>query len=96
MRIEVIRALGPSPSDIQRVVLELPEGASVADALELSGLDIPTLAGYALYGERVTPSHRLHDGDRLELLRALRMDPKQSRRRRAEAQRGNAKPSQTT
>jgi len=88
MRIEVIRALGPKAPDIQQVTLELPEGASVADALALSGLDAPALAGYAIYGEPVNPSHPLRDGDRLELLRPLQLDPKQARRRRAQMQRG--------
>jgi len=88
MRVEVVRALGPSAADIDLVVLDLPEGANVDDALRASGLDRPALAGYAVYGERVTPAHLLCDGDRLELLRPLRLDPKQARRRRAEVQRG--------
>jgi len=88
MRVDVIRALGPSAGEIEQVTVELPEGASVADALRASTLDSPRLAGYAVYGERVTPAHVLHDGDRLELLRALLIDPKQARRRRAEMQRG--------
>jgi len=78
MHIEVIRALGPSPAEIETAIVELPEGASVIDAVRVSGLDFPDLAGYAVYGERVTPAHPLHNGDRLELLRALRMDPKQA------------------
>jgi len=86
MQVEVIRALGPAA--IERVMLELPAGARVADAVRLSGLDAPELAGTAVHGERVTPEHVLHDGDRLELLRALVIDPKQARRRRALMQRG--------
>jgi len=88
MHIEVIRALGPSAGEIKTVTVELAEGASVADAVRASGLDSPSLTGYAVYGERVTPAHVLRDGDRLELLRALLIDPKQARRRRAQAQRG--------
>jgi len=87
MRVEVVRALGPSTADIDRVVLDLPDGANVDDALRASGLDCPTLAGYAVHGERVTPAHLLHDGDRLELLRSLCLDPKQARRKRAQVQR---------
>jgi len=89
MRIEVIRALGASPGEIEQVTLELPEGASVLDAVRASKLDSPLLAGCAVYGERVTPAHILRDGDRLELLRPLQTDPKQARRRRAQIQRGN-------
>jgi len=88
MRVEVVRPLGPSAGEIERVVLELPEGACVDDALQASGLGFPALAGIAVYGERVTPAHLLRDGDRLELLRPLRLDPKQARRKRAQVQRG--------
>ena len=38
----------------------------------------------AVFGRRVSDATILHDGDRLELLRALVIDPKQARRRRAE------------
>jgi len=87
MRIEVVRALGPSAAEIEWVVLDLPDGASVGDALHASGLACPVLAGTAVYGERVTLAHLLCDGDRLELLRPLLDDPKQTRRRRAQMQR---------
>jgi len=90
MHIELVRALGPAPAGIERVRVELPEGASVRDAVRLSGLDSPLLAGYAVYGERVTPDHVLRDGDRVELLRALQVDPKQAWRRRAQAQRAKS------
>jgi len=88
MRIEVVRALGPQAID--QVALELPEGARVADALRASALDTPELSGYAVYGERVTLDTVLRDGDRLELLRPLFIDPKQARRRRAARQVGGA------
>jgi len=90
MRIEVIRASGPRAADIEQVTLALAEGARVGEALQASGLDLPTLAGYAVHGERVTLMDRLHDGDRLELLRPLCLDPKQARRRRARRQRGQS------
>jgi len=90
MHIEVVRALGPAALEIERRWLEVPEGACVLDAVQQSGLDAPEIAGYAIYGERVTPSTLLRDGDRLELLRGLLIDPKQARRRRAQMQRGSA------
>jgi len=92
MRIEVVRALGPAATEIKQVLLELPDGASAGDALSASGLDFPALAGLAVYGERVTPAHLLRDGDRLELLRPLQLDPKQARRKRAQVQRGRGTP----
>ena len=81
MKVEVIRAW---PGRYESVVVELPDGACVADALAASGLAaIPDVAGYAVFGVRVDAATPLRDGDRLELLRALQLDPKEARRRRA-------------
>ena len=80
LRIEVVRAW---PRRFERVALELPEGATLGDALAASGLPLDGVAGYALHGERAGPEAPLHDGDRVELLRPLLVDPKEARRRRA-------------
>ena len=80
IRIEVVLAW---PRRYVAVPLELPDGATVADAVAASGLPLDEVAGYALHGERATPGTRLHDGDRVELLRPLAIDPKEARRRRA-------------
>ena len=67
----------------------LPLHSTVADALATacaSGLfpeDEKNSWGYAVFGQRVDFVTVLHDGDRLELLRPLRCDPKESRRSRA-------------
>ena len=84
MRVQVVRALVDA---VDSVDLELPEQALVADALAASGLQDPAIAGYAVYGERVSLETPLRDGDRLELLRPLVIDPKEARRRRALDQR---------
>ena len=63
--------------------LELAEGATVADALRLLPFDLTGCAGLAIHGERAIDASVLHDGDRLELLRALVIDPKTARRVRA-------------
>ena len=66
----------------------LPDGAVLADAVAASGLierlslDASTLS-YAIYGQRALPATPLAHGDRIELLRPLRVDPKDARRRRA-------------
>jgi uncharacterized protein len=80
MRVEVIRAW---PRKFEAVVLVLPDSATVAQALAASGFALEDIAGYAVFGERVGNDARLHDGDRLELLRPLQIDPKDARRRRA-------------
>ncbi len=69
--------------------LTLPAGATVADALRQlqNTLDYqqvqPEIAGLAIFGRVVGEDARLHEGDRLELLRALVADAKQARRARA-------------
>lgn len=85
MRIAVVYAT----SDIeQRADVTLPAGAVVADAVTASGLierlrlERATL-DYAIFGQRASPSTPLEDGDRVELLRPLIVDPKAARRKRA-------------
>jgi len=66
--------------------LRLEDGATVADAVAAAGFEPSLLAGidgYAIHGERVQADARLRDGDRVELLRPLQLDPKEARRRRA-------------
>ena len=89
MRIRLIRAGG---GQFQVQELELPAGATVADALAATELPREGLGGYAVFGERVEPETALADGDRLELLEPLLADPKDSRRRRAQVQAARARP----
>lgn len=69
--------------------LQVPGGASVADALRLAaeaGFEPAAQADpgcLAIFGQTATPATRLHAGDRIELLRPLLVDPKQRRRERA-------------
>jgi uncharacterized protein len=92
MRVEVAYA---SPERQALRALELPEGASVADAVRASGLaeDFPEIDlkvnRVAIYGRRVRPEAVLREGDRVEILRPLRADPKDLRR--ARAKRGSAR-----
>lgn len=85
--VEVVRAW-PRRHDI--VTLTLPRDATVADAIAASGMMLDGIIGYAVHGERVASSDALRDGDRLELLRPLLADPKETRRRRALTQDGFA------
>ena len=70
------------------IVLELAEGASARQALEASGLlDRYGLAAgqlrLGISGEKISPESLLREGDRVEILRPLAIDPKEARRRRA-------------
>ena len=85
LRVEVVYALAGA-QDL--AVLVLPEGASVREAVEASGLagrhglaEAELVLGMA--GRRVAPETRLQDGDRVEILRPLATDPREARRRRA-------------
>lgn len=78
--VEVLLAL---PRESRSTRLRLEEGSTAAEAASASGLPLEGIEGYAVFGERVRPNAPLRDGDRLELLRPLLLDPKEARRRRA-------------
>lgn len=81
MKIQVIAAW---PDSYKLVHVELDEGATVADAVRASGMDgLAGFSGYAVFGQRASSAARLQEGDRVELLRPLLLDPKEARRRRA-------------
>lgn len=90
MRVTVVWAL--APRTVQEVALDLPDGATVAQALADTGWGIgPLDAGpgglaASVWGRRATPDTPLREGDRLELTRPLRVDPKVARRERFQRQ----------
>jgi uncharacterized protein len=67
--------------------VRVPATATVGDALRLAALDAPGVEiaedRLAVFGRPVTPASALHDGDRIEILRPLLIDPKDARRQRA-------------
>lgn len=71
--------------------LDVEPGTTVEQAIALSGI-LEVLprgfepAGIGIFGRMASRSTLLHDGDRVELCRPLKIDPKQARRRRAEDQ----------
>ena len=85
MRIEVCYA---DARGATRIEVDVEEGASVSSAIEASAiatrlsLDLSDLA-YAVFGRRAAADTALAEGDRVELLRPLSVDPKEARRRRA-------------
>jgi putative ubiquitin-RnfH superfamily antitoxin RatB of RatAB toxin-antitoxin module len=69
--------------------VELPPGSTLLDAVRASGIE-PLLPPawqdglrLAVWGELRAPHEAACDGDRVDLLRALRIDPKEARLRRA-------------
>jgi putative ubiquitin-RnfH superfamily antitoxin RatB of RatAB toxin-antitoxin module len=86
IRVAVVHAV----SGTQRVIgVELQEGASVRDAIASSGLlaEFPEIdlarATVGIFGERTTLDTRVEEGDRVEIYRPLKADPKTARRARA-------------
>ena len=78
--VEVVFAL-PDRQTLRRVVL--PEGSTVEDALAASGLAREPHQAVGIYGKEVPVGTIVRDGDRVEIYRPLRADPKEARRRRA-------------
>jgi hypothetical protein len=87
-RIRVTVACGDARTQ-QLVALELPAGATVADALRAcpfaaqgsEQLDV------GIFNRPCGPQTPLRDGDRVEIYRPLTIDPKEARRVRAEVRR---------
>jgi hypothetical protein len=86
--ITVEIAWSPAARQTLSISLQLPAGSSALAALRASGLaerlGAALLDGLvlALWGRVVGPDAVLHEGDRLELLRGLQVDPKEARRQR--------------
>lgn len=84
--VEVVYAL---PDRQTLLTLTVPAGATVREALVLSGLpaiypEIDSARNrIGIFGKRVPPDTRLNNGDRVEIYRPLTVDPKEARRRRA-------------
>jgi putative ubiquitin-RnfH superfamily antitoxin RatB of RatAB toxin-antitoxin module len=74
--------------EVTEVALQLPSGSRLVDALRESALlaGLPDAEVDALqsgiWGRKLPPDHTLRDGDRVELYRALKVDPKVARRER--------------
>ncbi|HET7161100.1 MAG TPA: RnfH family protein [Rhodanobacteraceae bacterium] len=86
VRVSLVYA---EPERVFSVTLELPDGATVADAIDRSGIqtarpDIDIRADrVGIFSRKATRASRLRDGDRVEIYRPLKIDPKEARRRRA-------------
>ena len=86
MQVEIVFALP------QRQVLlnvSVPEGASVADVFAASGIarrfpdhDLDTYQA-GIWGHPVDRDRRVREGDRVEVLRPLEIDPREARRLKA-------------
>lgn len=91
IRVEVAYA---EPRRQWLLAVSLPAGATVSDAVRLSGIaaQVPGLIidprRIGIHGRKVSPEQVLADGDRVEIYRPLLADPKEVRRARAREQQG--------
>lgn len=88
IRVEVAYAL---PERQEIVIVDVPEGSSVLDAAKASsicekfpGLDLDAI-DMGIFGKVIKQpgEHLVQVGDRVELYRPLKIDPKQARLNRA-------------
>ena len=86
--MQITLMFSPAPRQVLELTVNAPEGCTAHRALEQVGwlkaypdLGTPALT-LGVWGRRVGPGHVLRDGDRLEVYRALRVDPKVARRER--------------
>lgn len=98
--IKVEVAYSPAPREVDLRELHLPEGASVAEAIAASGLYerhaelTAGLTASGIWGRTCRTDRALVEGDRVEVYRPLRIDPKEARRQRGREQKPLPKPVQ--
>lgn len=87
MAVEVV--FSPAPRQVRRWALQLPQGATAAEALQACeglGEVLRLHHGHGLalgiWGRKAEREAVLRDGDRLEVYRPLIVDPKEARRQR--------------
>ena len=88
--IRVAVAWSPTQGHAFEVAVELARGTSALDAIRASGVlerggevDISTQS-VGIWGRAAALDSVLVDGDRVEIYRPLRLNPKEARRRRAQ------------
>jgi len=88
IQVEVVHA---TPERQLLVALVVPKGTTLLEAIERSGIreEFPDLVveqgRVGIFGRKMPPETPLRDGDRVEIYRPLIADPKDARRRRAQA-----------
>jgi len=91
IEVEVVYAL---PLVQHTLRLRVAVGTTVGQALARAAVVAPHFnldfarSGVAVFGRLVSADTRLREGDRIEILRPLKVDPKEARKRRAALARG--------
>lgn len=89
--IQVVLMWSPAPREVREHLLQVAEGTTLEQLLALAGNTAPDMVGAAstggkwvtgIWGRKADCHTMLRDGDRVEVYRALRVDPKVARRER--------------
>jgi putative ubiquitin-RnfH superfamily antitoxin RatB of RatAB toxin-antitoxin module len=86
--LHVTVVFSPAPRDVREFHVQLPPGATVDDALRASAVatQFPEMdwgnAVLGVWGRESRTDQVLRDGDRVEIYRPLKVDPKVARRER--------------
>jgi len=93
--IQITVMYSPAPRVVHERAVLLEAGVTVMQALQQTGLlsecpevDLsqPEAFTVCIWGKKTTPNHVLRDLDRIEICRALQVDPKVARRERFQKQ----------
>jgi putative ubiquitin-RnfH superfamily antitoxin RatB of RatAB toxin-antitoxin module len=84
--MQITVAYAPSARHVEEVALELPVGTTVRQALAATGwierYPETASAPVGVWGRKASAEQLLRTGDRVEIYRPLRVDPKVARRER--------------
>ena len=88
--MHVLVTYSPGPRQVLEWPVEVPEGATLRDAVRASGFAqaCPGMEAedVGIWGRRGTPQQPVREGDRVEIYRGLLVDPKVARRERFQKQ----------
>jgi uncharacterized protein len=91
LELKITVVYSPAPRVLHEIVLTLPAGARVRDALAACAHDARFAQAsrepqVGVWGKKVALTHALQTEDRVEIYRPLRVDPKVARRERFKKQ----------
>lgn len=86
LHVEVVYAL---PGETTVIPVDIDEGSTIADAIHASGVERlfpqinPDSSKLGVFSHIKSPRDEVSEGDRIEIYRPLKADPKEIRRRKA-------------
>ena len=84
--LSIYLVYSPRSREVIERTLSLPVGSTARQAVEACAVSLTAELALSVWGRKVAPGHVLRDGDRLEVTRALLVDPKVARRERFQKQ----------